>query len=104
MPEFNEFPHRLEFERPHLPIEISGAVRHPDCHALLQDNGIKQEIPVCMGGTAIVGCNNYDVCGEAYIERRNDRTHKMHVFSRDEEGRVKSVTVVNRAMPTTSEE
>lgn len=38
------------------------APHHEGCEAKLLDNGRDQTVPACMGGTALTGCNNADVC------------------------------------------
>jgi hypothetical protein len=93
-----DFPHRLSLERipAYIPINIEGKERNEGCTAKLEDNGERQSVPVCMGGTAIVGCNNYDECHEPYGERIND-PHRVHVLFRDDENRVSSITTVPRA-------
>lgn len=70
--------------------------RHEGCEAKLFDDGKKQEIPVCMGGTALIGCNNFEVCKEAYSDRV-EHPGFVHVVFSDEEGRVKQITSVPRA-------
>lgn len=70
--------------------------RHEGCEARLFDDGKKQEVPVCMGGVALVGCNNYEVCKEAYGERIEHPGY-VHVIFPDKEGRVRRITSVPRA-------
>jgi len=70
--------------------------RHPGCHAELFDNGERMQLPVCMGGIAIVGCNNYEDCRSKYGERIDAR-YEVHMVNQDDEGRVSSVTSIPRA-------
>lgn len=70
--------------------------RHAGCGAELFDNGTKMRIPVCMGGTALVGCNNYENCKSLYGDRIDGR-YEVHVVSQDDEGRVNGITTVQRA-------
>jgi hypothetical protein len=99
-----DFPHRLSLERRStpLPIKVNEQERLEGCRAKLEDNGEKQSVPVCMGGVAITGCNNYDDCHELYGQRIQDPS-KVHVLFRDDEGRVKSITTVPRAPLVTPE-
>ncbi len=55
--------------------------RNFGCEAILEDDGVNQKIPVCMGGLAIVGCNNPEQCGKAYVDRVNEPSysHFFHV-------------------------
>ena len=58
-------------------VEISGPTgqRLEGCQALLQDRGEsrgEQEVPVCMGGAALIGCNHYSDCRDAYYQRTNN--------------------------------
>jgi len=87
-----DFPNGLALER----VQVNGTERELGCNARLEDDGTKQKIPVCMGGTAIIGCNNYDVCRQSYGERVNDPGF-VHVIFRDNEERVTGIARVARA-------
>jgi hypothetical protein len=75
-------------------------VRNPGCESLLHDEGKgEQFVPVCMGGMALVGCNNPDACTEIYGERRKELGDdgQVHVIFRSEDQlRVIQITSVNR--------
>lgn len=75
------------------------AHRYPGCEALLQDGGGKETyVPVCMGGTALAGCNNPGECRPLFGERvaAEDPRHAYVVFTDEETGRVKSLVRVAR--------
>jgi hypothetical protein len=95
-----DFPHRLSLERRStpLPITVNEQERREGCKAKLEDNGEKQSVPVCMGGIAIIGCNNYEDCHGLYGQRIQDPS-RVHVLFRDDEdeGRVKGIVTVPRA-------
>lgn len=48
--------------------------RLPDCRAELRDTGNPEDtrIPVCLGGTAVVGCSNAEMCQIWFNERHID--------------------------------
>lgn len=47
--------------------------RHEDCRASLIDKGVgEQLVPVCMGGLAIIGCNNPAECQLLLSDRVKD--------------------------------
>ncbi len=73
--------------------------RNPGCEAVLFDDGRNQRIPVCMGGTALGGCNNYDaVCKDVHSERStNENPGFVNVVFQDDTGRVNRIVSVPRA-------
>ncbi|HLB66756.1 MAG TPA: hypothetical protein VJJ78_04145 [Candidatus Saccharimonadales bacterium] len=74
--------------------------RNEGCRAKLEDDGFRQEVPVCMGGTAIVGCNNPPECVSKYHQRIDD-TRLAHVMKMSEEGtRIVGVTYISRGQVT----
>jgi len=70
--------------------------RHEGCHTVLMDDGQKQEIPVCMGGMAIIGCNDFVECiqKQSYVNNLNEGY--VVAYSRNNEGRVVGATRVRR--------
>lgn len=61
------------------------------CKAVLYDDGIRQEVPTCMGGTAIVGCSDFDTCVKVSHERWDDLTCGR-VIQRGKDGAIAEVT------------
>lgn len=61
------------------------------CQAELSDDGYTQKIPVCMGGTAIVGCNNPDFCSRLYNNRMEDGYHNFVAFVDKDSQRVERI-------------
>ncbi len=76
--------------------------RAEGCTAILRDDGMRQEVPTCMGGAAIVGCVDFDNCGQVSGERWDD-PKRGRVIQRSEDGTVISEVTVRRGSLTTSE-
>lgn len=80
-----------------LEILVEGSRRHEGCAVLLTDNGAQQNIPVCMGGSALIGCNNYDEgCAGPHAQRTADE-NSAELVHIDNAGLVISVSGVVRA-------
>ncbi len=61
------------------------------CKAALYDNGMRQEVPTCMGGIAMVGCSDFDTCAKVSHERWDDPT-RGRVIQRGNDGAIVEVT------------
>lgn len=87
-------------------IDISElTARNEGCEALLKDDGAQHNpsVPVCMGGTALVGCNNPEACQPQYYKRTNDPSWAHVIFKNEEETRVIGITTVPRGSLLSSE-
>ncbi len=72
--------------------------RNEGCRAQLMDDGVRQEVPVCMGGMALIGCNQAEQCLEEFSERNTDTSWALCVFRDSERPEViKAITRVPRA-------
>lgn len=73
--------------------------RPPGCKAELSDSGNGQTVPACMGGTALVGCNNADVCLSLPQIEADLPASLVRVISYSGEDRqvIKYITMVRRA-------
>lgn len=80
-----------------LIITVNGQERNPGCEAVVHDDNkpYHLSVPVCMGGSAIIGCNNYEQCGSLEAERTDPS--KVFFPSFNEEGRVTSGNNIPRS-------
>jgi hypothetical protein len=63
--------------------------RQPDCLAVLHDDGVNQpDVPVCIGGQAILGCIGADMCEALFHKRREDPTQTVEITRDESSGRV----------------
>ena len=68
--------------------------RHEGCEAVPDVKGTNFSLPVCMGGTALVGCNNPDQCIALYGERVQDPSSVDIIFRTDDNSRIRGITTV----------
>lgn len=68
--------------------------RPEGCRAKLFDDGERTQIPVCLGGVSIVGCNNASECRQLFGERRGRQSTVPVVF--EEDNTVTRVVTVHR--------
>ena len=80
-----------------LIITVNGQERNPGCEAVLHDDGkpFNFSVPVCMGGTAVTGCNNFETCGPLEDQRTSPDT--VLFPSINDEGRVTFCNYIDRA-------
>ncbi|MEK7603164.1 MAG: hypothetical protein AAB459_02900 [Patescibacteria group bacterium] len=71
-------------------------LRNQGCEAVLHDKGWGiQDVPVCMGGVAIGGCNNPESCKPLFVERSNEEYPDSYVYV-FHEGSKNGKRVINR--------
>lgn len=81
---------------PETPVNITP--RQEGCEAVPIVKGTNFSLPACMGGTALVGCNNPDQCTALYYERVHDPTVVSIIFRTDDNSRVRGITTVSRRL------
>jgi len=62
-------------------VEYTSEDRNLGCTVELVDNGRRQSVPVCMGGLAYIGCNEWlDECQRQYEDRApNNRVESVSI-------------------------
>jgi hypothetical protein len=80
-----------------LKITVNGRERNPGCEAVVHDDDkpYHLSVPVWMGGSAIIGCNNYEQCGPLEAKRTDPSTVFFPSFN--EGGRVISGNNISRS-------
>lgn len=83
---------------------INHSPQHEGCEAVKNDIGAEKSVPVCMGGTALIGCNDADICLAICESRAKLSPNMVEAIFRDDNNPqvITGITMVRKSQTVRS--